>query len=139
MVRQADEIDALLVDDHPNTGLSSEHIPEETQLSNTPMDLLHLSEDSHECPVSLFNGEIDLLPSDEVDAFSQDIGVQCDLVDVLAMLAEYRRNSNDDDMPWFVSAMNMTREDTGNVYIIDKSLIGANTVKSNPFTGLLEV
>lgn len=131
VVRQADEVDAIPTDEHPDLESSPVRVLEETQLANSPDDLIHLPEDFLESPGALSNGETDAesLPSDEPDAFSKDIGVQCDLVDVLAMLAEYQRNANDEDMPWFVSAMNMARVDTGTCVVLP--LIKTLTVHSN--------
>ena len=131
VVRQTDEVDAIPTDEHPRLESSPVRVLEETQLANAPDDLIHFPEDFLESPGALSNGETDAesLPSDEPDAFSKDIGVQCDIVDVLAMLAEYQRNANDGDMPWFVSAMNMAREDTGMCMVLP--LIKTLTVLSN--------
>ena len=120
VVRQTDEVDAIPTDEHPHLESSPVRVLEETQLANAPDDLIQFPEDFLESSGALSNGETDAesLPCDEPDAFSKDIGVQCDIVDVLAMLAEYQRNANDGDMPWFVSAMNMAREDTGMCMVI---------------------
>lgn len=131
VVRQTDEGSAIPTNEHPDIESSPVHVLEETQLANAPDDFIHHPEDFPESPDALSNGETDAesLPSEEADAFSKDIGVQCDLVDVLAMLAEYQRNANDEDMSWFVSAMNMAREDTGTCMILP--LIKTLTVFSN--------
>ena len=130
-MRQTDEVDAIPTDEHPDIESSPVRVLEETQLANAPDDLIHLPEDFPQSPGALSYGETDAesLPTDEADATSKDIGVQCGLVDVLAMLAEYQRNANDEDMPWFVSAMNMVREDTGTCVILP--LIKTSTVPSN--------
>ncbi|XP_022782887.1 uncharacterized protein LOC111323722 isoform X10 [Stylophora pistillata] len=112
VVRQTNEIDTSLTVDRPNLGATLEHALERTQMSNIPIDMPHLSECSHGCFLS--NDETNLLPSGASAASLKNIGVQCDLVDVDAMLAEFRRiHPHDVDMPLFVSAMNMAREDTG--------------------------
>lgn len=124
VVRQTNGVDAFPTDEHPDRDLSPELVLEETLLSNAPDDFVHLSEDSPASPGVLSNEGADTdssVLSDEGDAFSKDIGVQCDLVDVLAMLAEYQGNANDEDMPWFVSAMNMQRDDTGACYVINQN------------------
>jgi len=115
VVRQTDEVDAIPTSEHSDIESSPVRVVEETQLANAPDNLLHRPEHFPASPSALSYGETDAesLPSDKPDAFSKDIGVQCDLVDVLALLAEHQRNANDEDMPWFVSAMNMAREDTG--------------------------
>ena len=115
MVRQADGVGALPTDKHLDKESSPERVLQETQLALTPDDFIHLTGDSPESPGALSNEDTDAdsLPFEEVDALSKDIGIQCELVDVLAMLAEYQGNATDEDTPWFVSAMNMTREDTG--------------------------
>ena len=41
------------------------------------------------------------------------VGIQCDILDDLALLAEHQRNANEDNSPLYVSAMNMARDDTG--------------------------
>ena len=115
VVRQTNEIDTTLTVDRPNLGATLEHALERTQMSNIPIDMPHLSECSHGCFLS--NDETILLPSGASAASLKNIGVQCDLVDVDAMLAEFRRiHPHDVDMPLFVSAMNMAREDTGNLH-----------------------
>lgn len=120
VVRQTDEVDATATDEHPDVESSPVRVLEDTQLANAPDDLVHLPEDFLESPGAMSNGETDAesLLSDEPDTFSKDIGIQCDLMDVLAMLAEYQRYANDEDMPWFVSAMNMAREDTGTCVLL---------------------
>lgn len=111
-MRQTNEIDTTLTVDRPKLGATLEHALERTQMSNIPIDMPHLSECSHGCFLS--NDETNLLPSGASAASLKNIGVQCDLVDVDAMLAEFRRiHPHDVDMPLFVSAMNMAREDTG--------------------------
>ena len=118
-MRQTDEVDAVSTDEHPVIESSPVHVLEETQLANAPDDFIHGPEDFPDSPGALSNGETDAesLPSEEADAFSKDIGVQCDLVDVFAMLAEYQRDANNEDMPRFVSAMNVAREGTGTCVI----------------------
>ena len=120
VVRQTVEVDATATDEHPDVESSPVRVLEDTQLANAPDDLVHLPEDFLESPGAMSNGETDAesLLSDEPDTFSKDIGIQCDLMDVLAMLAEYQRYANDEDMPWFVSAMNMAREDTGTCVLL---------------------
>ena len=119
-MRQTVEVDATATDEHPDVESSPVRVLEDTQLANAPDDLVHLPEDFLESPGAMSNGETDAesLLSDEPDIFSKDIGIQCDLMDVLAMLAEYQRYANDEDMPWFVSAMNMAREDTGTCVLL---------------------
>lgn len=114
-MRQTDEVDAIPTDELPVRESSPVHVLEETQLANAPDDLVPLAEDFPESPGVLSHGETDAesFVSEEAEAFSKDIGVQCDLVDALAVPAEYQRNTNDAGMPWFVSAMSMAREDTG--------------------------
>ena len=120
VVRQTVEVDATATDEHPDVESSPVRVLEDTQLANAPDDLVHLPEDFLESPGAMSNGETDAesLLSDEPDTFSKDIGIQCDLMAVLAMLAEYQRYANDEDMPWFVSAMNMAREDTGTCVLL---------------------
>ncbi|XP_078358377.1 uncharacterized protein LOC144643107 isoform X2 [Oculina patagonica] len=115
VVRETDGVYALPTDEHLDVESSPKHVLEETQLARAPDDLMHLSGESPVSPGALSNEDTDAdsLPFEEGDAFSKDIGIQCDIVDVLAMLAEYQRNVTDEDMPLFVSAMNMSREDTG--------------------------
>ena len=139
VVRQTDEVDAIPTDEHPDVESSPVRVLEETQLANGRDDLIHLPEDFLESPGALSNGETDAesLPSDEPDTFSKDIGVQCDLMDVLAMLAEYQRNASDEDMPWFVSAMNMAREHTGTCVVLPliktiNSTLDPDWLYSNP-------
>lgn len=114
-MRQTDEVDAIPTDELPVRESSPVHVLEETQLANAPDDLVPLAEDFPESPGVLSRGETDAesFVSEEAEAFSKDIGVQCDLVDALAVPAEYQRNTNDAGMLWFVSAMSMAREDTG--------------------------
>jgi len=127
VMRQTDEVDAIPTDEHPVRESSPVHVLEETQLANAPDDLIHLPEDFPESPGVLSHGETDAesFASEEAEAFSKDIGVQCDLVDALAVPAEYQRNTNDDGMPWFVSAMSMAREDTGTceIFITIRTLL----------------
>ena len=93
-------------------------------MSNIPIDMAHVSDGLHECFSS--NSETNILHS---GASFKNIGVQCDPVDVDAMLSEFRGiHPRDVDMPLFVSAINMARQDTGNLSISEKKNIrNANT------------
>ena len=141
VVRQTDEVDAIPTDEHSDIESSPARVLEETPLANAPDDLIHLPEDFPESPGALSYGKTgtESLPSDEPDSFSKDIGVQCDLVDVLALLAEHQRNANDEDMPWFVSAMNMAREDTGTyvVSLLIKTYSSLNLSTSSVISSVL--
>lgn len=115
VVRQSDSVDALPTDEHSDVEYPFENFLEETPDANPPSDSMFPSERSTR---SLDDMPIDETDPDswiakEGDASSNDIGIQCDIVDLLATLAEYQKNTNEDDLPWFVSAMNMSRDDTG--------------------------
>lgn len=124
VVRETDGVDALPTDEHLDIESSPKHVLEGTQLANAPNDFIHLTGESPKNPGASSNEDTDAdsLPFEEGDAFSKDIGIQCDLVDVLAMLAEYQRNATDEDTPLFVSAMNMAREDTGTCTVSIKTI-----------------
>lgn len=121
---QTDEIDAPPAVELPNSGVTPEHVPERAQMSNIPIDMAHVSDGLHECFSS--NSETNILHS---GASFKNIGVQCDPVDVDAMLSEFRGiHPRDVDMPLFVSAINMARQDTGNLSISEKKNVrNANT------------
>lgn len=123
VVGQTDEIDAPPAVELPNSGVTPEHVPERAQMSNIPIDMAHVSDGLHECFSS--NSETNILHS---GASFKNIGVQCDPVDVDAMLSEFRGiHPRDVDMPLFVSAINMARQDTGNLSISKKNVRNANT------------
>ena len=111
MVRESNGVDALPTDEHSDVESQFENILEETALANSPINLINLSEDSPRSPHYITSSSS--WNAEEGDAFSKDVGVQCDLVDFLTMLDEYQKNTNENVMPWFVSAMNMSRDDTG--------------------------
>ena len=136
VVRQSDGVDALPTDKHVDQESSPEPVLDDAQLANTPDDFIHLFGDSPRSPSALSNEDTDAdsLPFEEEDALSKDVGIQCDLVDFLAMLAEYQRNVTDEDKSVFVSAMNMAREDTGTWMLFIKSISKFwNLIGWNPF------
>ena len=115
VVRESDSVDAFPAVEFQDLQSQSQDNVEETPIANNSGDSVILPEDS---PRSLRDTPIDKmivesLIVEEGDALSNEVGVQCDLIDFLAMLEEYRRNTGEDVTPWFVSAMNMSRDDTG--------------------------
>lgn len=141
VVRQADGVNALPTNEHLDQESSPEPVLDDTQLASTPDDFIHLFGDSPKSPSALSNEDTDAdsLPFEEVDALSKDVGIQCDLVDFLAMLTEYQRNVTDEDTSLFVSAMNMSREDTGTWTLFIKSISKFwNLIGWNPFVLYLE-
>ena len=125
MVRQSDSVDAFPTDEHPDEEFPLENVLEETAVDNAPFDSMDLSEDYpgslHGMPTD--ETDPDSWIADDADASSKDIGIQCDLVDFLAMFAEYQKNPDEADVPWFVSAMNMTRDDTGMLMTVASAIL----------------
>ena len=113
VVGQSDFVEAFPTDEHPEVEFILENRIEKKTVSNDPNDSMDLSEEGrlHDTPID--ETDRDSWTSEEDNACSKDVGIQCDLVDVLAMLAEYQKNANEDNMPLYVSAMNMTRDGTG--------------------------
>lgn len=115
VVRESDSVDAFPAVEFQDLQSQSQDDVEETPIANNSGNSVIPPEDS---PRSLRDTPIDkmILESlivEEGDASSKEVGIQCDLIDFLAMLEEYHRNTGEDVTPWFVSAMNMSRDDTG--------------------------
>lgn len=122
VVRQSDFVEAFPTDEHPEVEFILENGIEKKVVSNDPSDSMYLSEEGrlHDTPID--ETDRDSWTSEEDNACSKDVGIQCDLVDVLAMLSEYQKNANEDNMPLYVTAMNMTRDGTGMSMTEDSAL-----------------
>lgn len=124
-MRQSDSVDAFPTDEHPAEEFPLENVLEETAVDNAPFDSMDLSEDYPGSPHGMPTDETDpdSWIADGGDASFKDISIQCDLVDFLAMFAEYQKNPDEADVPWFVSAMNMTRDDTGMLMTVASAIL----------------
>ena len=133
MVGQSNFDEAFPTDEHPEVKFILENGIEKKTVSNDPNDSMDLSEEGrlHDMPID--ETDRDSWTSEEDNACSKDVGIQCDLVDVLAMLAEYQKDANEDNMPLYVSAMNMTRDGTG----MSMTEVSALNCKKFTFSSLL--
>lgn len=110
---QSDNVDAFSTDEHSVSGVPSKSGIQKTPLSYALVDSVHSTEDSPRSLHGIPNDQLDSWIAEDDDAASREVGIQCDILDVLALLAEYQRNANEDSTPLYVSAMNMARDDTG--------------------------
>ena len=127
MVRQTDFVQAFPTDDHPDEEFLLENGIETTAVSNDPNDSMNLSEEGslHEMPIDETDRDSWIVEEDY--PCSKDVGIQCDLVDVLSMLAEYQKNANDENIPLYMSPT-MTRDGIG------MSMTEASALNCNKFT-----
>lgn len=113
VVGQSDDVEAFSTDEHSVSGVPSKSGIQKTPLSHVLVDSVHSTEDSPRSLHGIPNDQPDSWIVEDDDAASREVGIQCDILDVLALLAEYQRNANEDSTPLYVSAMNMARDDTG--------------------------
>ena len=119
MVRQGDfDQDG----DHAETDSICENVAEEAPLFDISDDVSHEREDlplnstwevvSHAPNANANGGEIVTL--------SEDVGVQCNLADLISVFEYYHRDPREEVVPsWFVSAMNVTRDSSGTFWLVD--------------------
>lgn len=95
MVRQRDVLHAEPIGELSDAKSPLEKEMENTPISNAPTDSMNSLEDTMSSPpdeeaIDFSNRESWTKGEDAI--LSKDVGIQCELIDVVTMLAEYKKN-----------------------------------------------